>query len=113
MAPAPSSPAGGRTIPELTLRLRKFAEARGWDKVHEPKNLLLALTAELGELTDLFSWQPANQVQLDQPVRRAAVEDELADVFIYLLRLADVLDVDLAAVADAKIDRNEHRFPRG
>ncbi|WP_299959951.1 hypothetical protein [uncultured Modestobacter sp.] len=55
MAPDLPTPASGRTIPGLALRLREFAEARGWDEVHEPK-ILLALTAELGELTELFSW---------------------------------------------------------
>jgi len=100
------------TLGYLTDRLAEFARRRDWEKFHHPKNLLLALTGELGELATLFQWESDEASRdMSDPGRRSLVEDELADVFIYLLRLADVLGVDLAKVAEAKIDRNEHRFP--
>ncbi|WP_018683461.1 nucleotide pyrophosphohydrolase [Actinokineospora enzanensis] len=101
------------TLEELTARQRAFAEARAWGPYHTPKNLIMALTGEVGELTELFQWlTPAEaETAVTDPATRARVEDELADVLLYLIRLADVLDVDLLAAGHAKIDRNEHRFP--
>ena len=98
-----------------TLRedLRAFASARDWEQFHLPKNLVLALVGEVGELAELFQWRtPAESdpSALDDETR-AAVADELADVLLYLVRLADVLDVDLRAAARAKMDHNAHRYP--
>lgn len=98
---------------ELTQRLREFAAARDWQPFHTPKNLVMALTAEVGELTELFQWltpEESADVMADEKWA-AAVRDELADVVLYLVQLADALEVDLGAVANAKIARNETRFP--
>lgn len=98
---------------ELTGRLREFAAARDWQPFHTPKNLVMALTAEVGELTELFQWltpEESANVMADEK-RAAAVRDELADVLLYLVQLADSVEVDLAAAASAKIARNEARFP--
>jgi NTP pyrophosphatase (non-canonical NTP hydrolase) len=101
------------TLDDLIQRLRDFAAARDWEQFHTPKNLVMALSGEVGELAALFQWltpeQSANA--LADPAQAAAIRDELADVAIYLIRLADVLGVDLLEAAEAKIDRNEHRFP--
>jgi NTP pyrophosphatase (non-canonical NTP hydrolase) len=102
------------TLAELVTRLREFAAARDWEQYHTPKNLAMALAGEAGELTALFQWltpQESAEVMLADPDRAAKIEDELADVLLYLVRLSDVLGVDLIAAAHAKIDRNEHRFP--
>ncbi|PRX47887.1 NTP pyrophosphatase (non-canonical NTP hydrolase) [Prauserella shujinwangii] len=101
------------TLDELIQRLRDFADARDWNPYHTPKNLVMALSGEVGELTALFQWLTPEEAAaaMDEPGLRAEVLDEIADVTLYLLRLADVLGVDLLAAADAKIDRNEHRFP--
>jgi NTP pyrophosphatase (non-canonical NTP hydrolase) len=101
------------TLDDLSNRLRDFAAARGWEQFHTPKNLVMALSGEVGELIALFQWLTPGESAgvLSDPERKAEVLDELADVMIYLVRLADVLGVDLLAAADAKIDRNEHRFP--
>ncbi|SDC75287.1 nucleotide pyrophosphohydrolase [Actinokineospora iranica] len=103
------------TLDDLAARQRAFAEARDWGPFHTPKNLVMALTGEVGELTELFQWLTATEAAraADDPALRPKIEDELADVFLYLIRLADVLGVDLVAAANAKIDRNEHRFPPG
>jgi NTP pyrophosphatase (non-canonical NTP hydrolase) len=98
---------------ELTERLRAFAAARDWEQFHTPKNLAMALSGEAGELISLFQWlTPEQSTQaMDDPELAAKIKDELADVLLYLLQLADVLKVDLAEAAHAKMDRNEHRFP--
>lgn len=100
-------------LAELTERLREFAAARDWQPYHTPKNLVMALTAEVGELTELFQWltpEESADVMADGK-RAAAVRDELADVLLYLVQLADSVGVDLGAAAEAKIARNEARFP--
>ncbi|WP_020416401.1 nucleotide pyrophosphohydrolase [Amycolatopsis sp. ATCC 39116] len=101
------------TLDDLQRRLAEFAAARDWERFHTPKNLVMALSGEVGELTALFQWlTPAESASvLDDPATRAAVLDELADVTIYLARLADVLGVDLLEAAEAKVNRNESRFP--
>ena len=101
-------------VTDLQRRLRDFAGARDWEPFHTPKNLAMALAGEVGELLEIFQWlTPEQAAQVMGSDRAQDVADELADVFIYLARLADVLGVDLAAVADAKLDRNERRFPAG
>lgn len=99
--------------PELVQRLRDFAAARDWQPYHTPKNLVMALSGEVGELTALFQWLTPQEAAAwrDDPELDFNVRDELADVTLYLLRLADILGVDLAEAAHAKIDRNETRFP--
>jgi NTP pyrophosphatase (non-canonical NTP hydrolase) len=98
---------------QLTTRLREFAAARDWEKFNTPKNLVMALGGEMGELTELFQWLTPEQsaAAMRDENLAANVNDEMADVLIYLVRLADVLGVDLLAAAEAKIERNETRFP--
>src|SRR5262249_23489908 len=100
-------------LAELAAALRRFAAARDWERYHTPKNLVMALTGEVGELTELFQWlTPERSAAAMRDAEAAAkIEDELADVLIYLIRLADVLGVDLAEAARAKMHRNESRFP--
>ncbi|MFC4005099.1 nucleotide pyrophosphohydrolase [Prauserella oleivorans] len=101
------------TLDDLIQRLRDFAAARGWEPDHTPKNLVMALAGEVGELTALFQWLTPEQsaAAMAEPELRGKVLDEIADVMLYLARLADVLGVDLLAAANAKVDRNETRFP--
>lgn len=98
---------------ELQRRLREFAAQRDWEQYHTPKNLVMALAGEVGELVDLFQWlTPEESVEaLSDPTRGPAVRSEIADVVIYLARLADVLGVDLFAAADEKLVTNSKRFP--
>ena len=98
---------------DLAVRLKKFAEARDWEKFHTPKNLAMALSVEVSELAEIFQWMTAEEsanVMGDQN-SADAVKDELADIALYLVRLSSILKVDLLAEAKAKIDRNEKRFP--
>ncbi|WP_409461802.1 nucleotide pyrophosphohydrolase [Amycolatopsis sp. GA6-003] len=101
------------TLDDLTQRLRDFAAARDWEPFHTPKNLTMALSGEVGELIALFQWltpEEAANWRAD-PDREFNVQDEIADVMLYLVRLADVLGIDLLEAANAKVDRNEKRFP--
>ena len=101
-------------IETLAARLKQFADARDWEKFHTPKNLAIALSVEVSELAEIFQWlTPEESVGVMGSVKNAdAVRDELADVMIYLTRIASILGVDLIKEANAKIDRNEVRFPR-
>lgn len=101
------------SIESLTAQLRGFAQDRDWEQFHTPKNLTMALSGEAGELLSLFQWLRDEQVSewLDDPSNRTAVEHEMADVFGYLLRLADILDVDLETSLRAKIDLNAQKYP--
>ena len=100
------------SLEELAARLAEFARERDWDQFHTPKNLAMALVAEVGELVEHFQWLTAAESQALDPSKRAEVALELADVLLYLVMLADQLDVDLADVAHRKINLNEKRFPR-
>ena len=100
-------------LDRFCLRIRAFAAERMWERFHDPKNLVMALTGEVGELNELFQWlTPAEGLSaMRDPQRAEAVRDELADIFYYVLRLADVLDLDLLEAAEAKLAKNERRYP--
>lgn len=99
--------------PIATLRqdIRAFAEARDWQQFHTPKNLAMALSVEASELLEHFQWLTPEQSAALDASRREQVQQEMADVFIYLVRLADVLGVDLAAAAAAKMRLNAEKYP--
>lgn len=96
----------------LRTGLHRFAQERDWERFHTPKNLAMALAGEVGELLEIFQWlTPEESVAVLEDARADDVRDELADVLIYLVRLADVLGVDLVAAANGKLRRNQERFP--
>ena len=99
------------TIEDLTLRMREFTEARDWGRFHDLKSLTLALVGEVGEVAELVQWLPAERLAAPDDGLRERLGDELADVLLYLVRLADVSEIDLGAAAEAKLARNEERFP--
>ena len=101
------------TIADLQGQLRGFVAERDWEQFHSPKNLVMALTAEAGELTEIFQWLTPDQSMdvMSDPAVAAHVADELADVLAYLLRLADVLQVDLAEALRSKIMKNAVKYP--
>ena len=96
-----------------TLRdaLRKFAAERDWDQFHSPKNLAIALSVEAAELLEHFQWLTEAQSSALAPEKREEVRDEMADVLLYLVRLADKLDVDLVDAAEKKIAKNALKYP--
>jgi NTP pyrophosphatase (non-canonical NTP hydrolase) len=99
------------SLEALRDRLREFARERDWEQFHSPKNLAMALIVEAAELVEHFQWLTEAQSQALSPEMRAQVEQELADVFIYLVRLADRLDIDLLSAADRKIAINAQKYP--
>lgn len=99
------------SVDRLALALRQFADERDWGQFHSPKNLASALIVEAGELLEHFQWLGEEQSRTLPPERLAAVGAEMADVLLYLVRLADVLGVDLIAAARAKMALNATRYP--
>jgi dCTP diphosphatase len=95
----------------LIQRLRAFAAARDWDQFHSPKNLAMALTSEAGELAAEFQWLTEDESRSPSPEQLAQIRTECADVLIYLIRLADKLNIDLIAAAHEKIEENERKYP--
>lgn len=96
----------------VASRLREFAAVREWDQFHTPKNLVMALSGEVGELLAEFQWlTPAeSRAVMDDPEAAARIRSELGDVMSYLTRLADVLDVDLVDAVHAKLDETDVRY---
>jgi dCTP diphosphatase len=95
--------------------MREFTAERQWSTYHDPKSVLLALVGEVGELAELFQWLPAasaRELAADEPLRTRASE-ELSDVLLYLILLADVLGIDLASAASAKLTDAARRYPPG
>ena len=101
------------SIADLQRQLREFATERDWEQFHSPKNLVMALVGEAGELTELFQWlTPDESVRvMDDAASADRVRDEIADVLAYLLRLSDVLGVDLEEALAAKIIKNAAKYP--
>ena len=99
------------SLDTLRLRIREFAQARAWERYHTPKNLVMALIVEAAELLEPFQWLTAEQSQHLKPELHEAVRQEIADVLIYLTRLADLLDIDLLDAAADKLAINAGKYP--
>ena len=93
------------------MALRAFASERDWDQFHSPKNLAAALSVEAAELLEIFQWLTEAQSANLEPRQLDSAREEMADVFLYLLRIADRLGVDLVEAADAKLARNAEKYP--
>jgi len=108
MSDSPTSP---DVLAELRIKLRRFAAERDWDQFHSPKNLAMALSVEAAELLEHFQWLSDAESSALSPETRSKVAAELADVLLYLIRLADKLDVDLAIAASEKLKVNAAKYP--
>lgn len=95
----------------LIKRLRQFADERDWNQFHSPKNLAMALIVEAGELVEHFQWLTESESCALPAEKLQEVEYEIADVFIYLLRLSDQLNVDIVDAAVRKIELNARKYP--
>jgi NTP pyrophosphatase (non-canonical NTP hydrolase) len=98
-------------LQRLTQDLRDFAEARDWETFHSPKNLASALSVEAAELLEHFQWLTEAQSRSLDPEKRDEVGAEMADVFLYLLQLADKLHIDLVDAARRKMVVNAQKYP--
>lgn len=99
------------SMKSLQVRLRSFADERDWDQFHSPKNLSTALIVEAAELLEHFQWLTQDQSTNLSQEKLLEVEAEIADIFIYLLRLSDKLGIDMLDAAIRKIARNEEKYP--
>jgi dCTP diphosphatase len=95
----------------LRERLHAFVAARDWQRFHSPKNLSMALVVEAAELVEHFQWLSEEQSRQLDAETLAEVEQELADIFVYLVRIADQLEIDLYRAAEKKIVINERKYP--
>lgn len=98
-------------MPGLRKQLRDFADARDWQQFHTPKNLAMALSVEAAELLECFQWLTPEQSARLSARERLAVEQEIADVLLYLIRLSDVLGVDPLQAAQRKMAVNAQNYP--
>lgn len=99
------------SLKALDDRHRAFVEDRNWQKHQSPKNLVMALTGEVGELNELFMWLTVEESWKVEGDKKQAVAEELADILIYLTRIAGELDIDLVAAAHEKCEINERKYP--
>lgn len=95
----------------LRLRINEFVNERDWAQFHTPKNLAMAMIVEAAELVEHFQWDTPTESQQLTPEKREEVSHELADTFVYLLRIAEVLNIDLIEAANKKIDLNALKYP--
>ncbi len=98
-------------LTSLTQALRDFAQARDWEQFHSPKNLASALSVEAAELLEHFQWLTEAQSRSLPPDKRAEIGTEIADVFLYLLQLADKLGIDVVEAAKSKMVLNALKYP--
>ncbi|CAM8914909.1 unnamed protein product [Rhodiola kirilowii] len=109
----PSAAAEGITLQLLTDKMADFAKERDWDKFHSPRNLLLALVGEVGELSEIFQWK--GEVGRGLPdwdeAEKQHLGEELSDVLLYLVRLSDICGIDLGKAALRKMDLNAQKYP--
>ena len=101
------------TLADLRRRIAEFIAARDWEQFHTPKDVSAAIAIEAAELMEHFLWLTDDQVRaaLQDEGELTAVADEMADVMLYTLVLANALDVDVSQVVLEKLSRNEERFP--
>ena len=99
------------SLQQLRLRINQFVQERDWAQFHTPKNLAMAMIVEAAELVEQFQWDTPVESQQLTPEKREAVSHELADTFVYLLRIAEVLDINLIEATNKKIDLNALKYP--
>lgn len=96
---------------ELQKQLRAFARERDWEQFHSPKNLAMALSVEASELLEIFQWLKEDESHSLSPEQSASAAAEIADIQIYLARIADVLNIDIPEAVDQKIANNQKKYP--
>ncbi|KAK0607872.1 hypothetical protein LWI29_021763 [Acer saccharum] len=101
------------SLKDLSRILEDFAKARDWEKHHSPRNLLLAMVGEVGELSEIFQWRGEVEKGLPnwEEADKEHLGEELSDVLLYLIRLADICEIDLADAATKKIVKNAIKYP--
>ena len=99
-------------LEKIKQKLKEFAEERDWEQFHDPKNLSMALSVEVAELVEIFQWSQSGGLdEIKDPQIRKQIEKEIADIFNYLVKLVDLLDVDLEQASLNKIKENSEKYP--
>jgi len=99
------------SLKELRSRLQTFVDERDWQQFHSPKNLAMAMIVEAAELVEHFQWMTEQQSRELTPEKKELVSQEIADTFVYLLRIAEVLDIDIIDAAKRKLELNARKYP--
>jgi len=95
----------------ITERIRKFRDARDWAQFHNPKDMAIAISLESSELLEHFLWKSPEEVEARVESHREQIRDEIADIAIYLVELADNLEIDLIKAMEEKLAKNEEKYP--
>jgi len=98
-------------LEEITAKIRRFRDERDWAQFHNPKDMAMALSIEAGELMELFLWKTPDEADAVVQEKREKIEEEVADVAIYLVELADLLGIDLFAAMERKMEKNAAKYP--
>lgn len=98
-------------LEQIKKQLKQFAKERDWEQFHSPKNLSMALSVEVSELVEHFQWLKEEDSYQHEKEKHQAIAEEIADIQMYLILLADQLHVDIASIVKSKIEKNKKRFP--
>ena len=99
------------TLNNIIKRIRRFRDERDWAQFHNPKDMAIAISIEANELLEHFLWKTPDEAEVSVKRHRKDIEEEIADIGIYLVELADNLEIDLIAAMDAKFDINAAKYP--
>ena len=101
------------TIEELKEKVKRFCEDRDWDQYHNAKDLAIGVITESAELLEIFRWKSLKEVEelLRDPEKKSDIEDEMADVLYFLIRMAQRFNIDLSEALNKKIEKNQAKYP--
>ena len=99
-------------IEKINNEIRKFVEDRDWEKFHTPKNISMALSVEASELLEIFQWQKADEYKNANKKQKEMIKDEIADIFYYLVRISDKLNIDIEKALIKKMKKNRKKYPK-
>jgi len=99
-------------LKKINQKIKSFVKARDWEQFHSPKNLSMALSVEASELVEIFQWSNSGGLdEVKDSKKREKIKEEIADIFIYLIKISSKLDLDVNKIINEKIDRNEKKYP--
>ena len=97
---------------KVKSEIRKFVDERDWEQFHTPKNLSMALSVEASELLEIFQWQKADEDKNANKKQKEMIKDEIADIFYYLVRISDKLNIDIEKALIKKMKKNRKKYPK-
>src|SRR5210317_1842473 len=100
-------------LKKIKQKINKFVKDRDWDKFHSPKNLAMALSVEASELVEIFQWQEKDDYKLEKFEKKTLenTKEEVADIFYYLIRICDKMNIDLEEAFFEKMEQNKNKYP--